>query len=315
MTHNFPSRNLDDALIIHRTPGDVIKLEPGEYTTRGSVASTLAQGVTLDATGSTIKLVDPVLTDRPWIEPPLLGHGSTIIGGDWDLGDHGGIAQCGFRADGTAHIHNATIRGLFGRRVPTDDHPVKEAFAFTQKRGTGGTRIDNLTAYPLRPDHDGYVAGVYVNDDDAVVSNCNMHLGLHGQFCYSTARTATFANDYGEGARYFYTDTAGFLGVAAGCRGRAHWAAFAFAGGGESDGPRHLTALDCYIDASGGRLVEFDDTTSKQSFASVVIVGGEFKATWRIASNSPSARAFIAPTKLEFSEDHFANGAQPPITL
>ena len=315
MTHHFPSRDLDEVLRKVRKPGDIIKLEPGEYTTRGSGGSDLSPGVTLDATGSKIRLVDPVLTDRPWIEPPILGHGSKIIGGDWDLGYHGGIAQCGFRAAGTVQIHGATIRGLFGRRKATDAHPVKEAFAFTQDRGTGGTQIVNVTAYPLRLDHDDYVAGIYVNDDDAEVIGCDMRLGMHGQFCYSTARRATFTACNGEAARLFYTDTAGFLGVATHCQGRAHWAAFAFAGGGESDGPRHLTALDCNIDATGARLVEFDDTVSQQAHASVVIFGGEHKAHWRIASNSPTARAFIAPTKLEFSEDYLANGAQPPTTL
>lgn len=315
MTHRFPSRDLDDALLKVREPGDTIQLEPGEYTTRGSGASDLAPGVTLDATGSKIKLVDPVLTDRPWIEPPILGHGSKVVGGDWDLGDHGGIAQCGFRAAGTVQIHGATIRGLFGRRKATDDHPTKEAFAFTQDRGTGGTQIINVTAYPLRPDHDDYVAGVYVNDGNAEVSGCDMRLGMHGQFAYSTARSATFAECHGEAARFFYTDTAGFLGVACDCSGRAHWAAFAFAGGGESDGPRHLTAVNCNIDATGGRIVEFDDTVSKQAHAYIAIFGGEYRAHWRIASNSQSSRAFIAPAKIDFVEDHIANGAPFPITI
>lgn len=315
MIHHFPSRDLDEVLNKVRDPGDEIRLEPGEYTTRGSGASDLAPGVTLIADGCKIRLVDPVITDRPWVEPPVLGAGSKIVGGDWDLGDHGGIAQCGFRANGTAQIHGATIRALFGRRVATDDHPVKEAFAFTQKRGTGGTQIIGVTAYPLRTDHDDYVAGIYVNDDAAEVFDCDMRLGMHGQFAYSTARRATFTNDHGEAARFFYTDTAGFLGIANGCQGRAHWSAFAFAGGGESDGPRHITAFDCAIDATGGRLVEFDETVSKQQLAQVVIFGGEYVCRWRIASTSPTARAFIAPDKLDFSEDHLANGAPFPITL
>jgi hypothetical protein len=299
MTHVEPSMDLDEILNRHRKAGDTIKLRPGEYTSRGSGASSLAPGVTLDAMGGgVINLVDPVKTDRPWVDFPWLGEGSKVIGGTWDLGSHGGIAQSGFYATGSCEIVGATILGLFGRRVATEAHPVKEVFAFCQPRGgMRGTRIIGLRATALRPDCDDYVAGVYTNDaGGAEVVNCDMQLGPHGQFAYSCVHRTLFRGCVGEAARFFYTDTGGFDGDAIDCHGRAHWAGVSFAGPGPH---RQLSGLSCYIDCTGGRAVEFDSSGP----ACVVLVGGKWDAEYRLATNSKNATLVISGAEVT-GKDH-----------
>jgi hypothetical protein len=321
MIHLRPNTSLDDILLHDRkwSPGDVIKLRAGTYQTRGSLAEgfcAIPPGVTLDATGSRIELVDPALVDsQPWIEPPLLSAGARIFGGEWDLGDHGGIAQSGFRALGTAHVEGAMLRGLLGRRVANASHPVKEVFAYCAPdiEGDGGTTVDGLTAFVLRDDANNYASGVYTNDRNSVVRGCDMQLGEWGQFAYSCAHSTEFVNCHGEAARFGYTDTGGFRGSFRNCSGRAHWAAWAFAGSGMAPAPeRMLLAIGCEIDATGGRVVEFDDTHGEQE-ALVVLVGGKYVGDYRIASNSKRSRMFAVGAEINATLDYRPNHEPEPI--
>jgi hypothetical protein len=300
MTYLEPSFDLDEILARRRVPGTKIELRPGTYTSRGSGGPTIAAGVTLEAKECVIKLVDPVKTNpyRPWVDFPWLEEGAKIIGGTWDLGNHGGIAQSGFYALGSCQIIGATILGLFGRRHATDAHPVKEVFAFCQPNGgTSGTFIEGLRATPLRPDCDDYVAGVYTNDTGgSEVVACDMELGPHGQFAYSCAHRTLFRFCSGEAARFFYTDTGGFDGDAVDCHGRAHWSGVSFAGPGPH---RQLAAMHCDIDCTGGRAVEFDNSGP----AVVVLVGGKWDAEYRLATNSKHATLVISGAEVT-GKDH-----------
>jgi len=320
MIHLRPNMSLDDILLHDRAwaPGDVIKLRSGTYQTRGSLAygrCAIPPGVTLDATETRIELSDPAVNEsQAWIEPPLLSPGATILGGTWDLGNHGGIAQSGFRALGTAHIDGASIKGLLGRRVASGSQPVKEVFAFVQEHGgAGGTVISHVNASVLADTPNNYASGIYVNDLGARVIECDMRLGQCGQFAYSCAERAEFIDCQGEAARFGYTDTGGFAGVFRGCTGRAHWAAWGFAGsGGVIAPPRDLVAVSCEIDASGGRVVEFDDTHGEQR-CNVVIVGGRYSADYRIATNSRRSRMFAVGAEIAAPQDYRPNGEPEPI--
>lgn len=321
MIHVRPNTSLDDILLHDRkwSPGDVIKLRAGTYQTRGSLADgfcAIPPGVTLDATGSRIELVDPALVEsQPWIEPPLLSTGARIVGGDWYLGDHGGIAQSGFRALGTAHIEGATLRGLLGRRVANASHPVKEVFAYCAPdiEGDGGTTVKRFTATLLLDTANNYASGVYTNDEDSVVEECDMQLGQWGQFSYSCTHATEFRNCKGEAARFGYTDTGGFKGTFRNCTGRAHWAAWAFAGSGMALPPsRQLVAIGCEIDATGGRVVEFDDTHGEQE-AFVILVGGKYVGDYRIASNSKRSRMFAVGAEISAPLDNLPNNEPEPI--
>lgn len=320
MTHVRPNMSLDDILLNDRNwaQGDVIKLRAGTYQTRGSLAyghCAIPPGVTLDASEARIELVEPAInSSQSWIEPPLLSPGSHIVGGEWDLGNHGGIAQNGFRALGTAHIDGATLRGLFGRRVATDRRPVKEVFAFCQPTGgAGGTTIEGFTASVLVDDPDNYASGVYTNDRGAKVRSCNMKLGRCGQFAYSCTERTEFDDCTGEAARFGYTDTDGFIGVFKNCKGRAYWAAWGFAGSGGVLAPsRDLVAVGCEIDASGGRVVEFDDTHGEQECA-VVLANGKYVGDYRIASTSKRSRMFAVGAEISAPHDYRPNGEPEPI--
>ena len=316
MTYHFPNRSLDDYLRLVRSPGDTMVLAEGEYTSRGSGAFGdgvgLAPGVTLDVSAARIKLVDPAPTNRPWVDFPWRGAGSRVIGGDWDLGNQGGIAQSGFRAVGTAHQEGGIIRGLFGRRVASGGHPVKEVFAWHQEEGTGGTTINRLVASPLNTEPDNYSAGIYTNDRDSVVTRCAMPLGPHGQFAFSCTHPTQFVDCAGEAMRIFYTDTAGALARLLRMTGTASWAGIGFSGPAPS--PRVVHAEDCQIDAPQARLVEFDDTLGPQD-CTVILRGGVWKGQFRLASNSPTSRLILVGVTVEHVLDHLANGAQPPIQL
>lgn len=320
MTHVRPNMSLDDILLNDRNwaPGDVIKLRAGTYQTRGSLAyghCAIPPGVTLDASEARIELVEPAInSSQSWIEPPLLSPGSRIVGGSWDLGNHGGIAQSGFRALGTAHIDGATLRGLFGRRVATDKHPVKEVFAFCQPTGgSGGTTIKGFTASVLVDDPDNYASGVYTFDHGSKVEACEMQLGRCGQFAYSCAKRTEFIDCTGDAARFGYTDTDVFFGVFKNCSGRAYWAAWSFAGSGGVLAPeRMLLAIGCEIDAAGGRVVEFDDTHGEQE-AFVIVVGGKHVGEYRIASNSKRSRMFAVRAEINSPLDYRPNGEPEPI--
>lgn len=322
MTHVRPNMSLDDILMNDRawSPGDVIKLRAGTYQTRGSLANggcAIPPGVTLDATGCRIELADPAIHEsQSWIEPPLLSEGSRIVGGEWDLGNHGGIAQNGFRALGTAHIEGARLKGLFGRRKPSGSHSVKEVFAYCcPDGGTGGTTILGFTATVLVDDPDNYASGVYTNDRGSKVADCEMQLGRCGQFAYSCAQLTEFANCSGDSARFGYTDTGGFLGIFKNCIGRAYWAAWAFAGSGGALAPsRDLVAVGCDIDASGGRIVEFDDTHGEQQ-CDVLIMGGKYVGAYRLASNSKRSRMFAIGAEISAPQDYRPNGEPEPIIV
>ena len=313
-----PSMNLDDILTREKwSPGDMIVLRDGAYTSQGSQfggVCAIPAGVTLDASAAKIALVDPVLGEQPWIEFPLVSAGAKIVGGDWDLGNHGGIAQSGFRALGTASVIGAKVIGLLGRRKATADHPVKEVFAFCQPDGgAGGTRIENLVATVLSDTPDNYASGVYTNDQGSNVVKCDMRLGQCGQFAYSCTRETEFVDCRGEAARFGYTDTGAFRGTFRRCAGRAHWAAWSFAGSGGVWAPsRDLIAIDCDIDASGGRVVEFDDSHGAQR-ATVILTGGSHLGAYRIASNSPTSRMYAIGATIRAPMDYRPNGEPEPI--
>jgi hypothetical protein len=319
MIHHFPSRDLDVALREWRSPGDTIILDEGEYITRGSGAFSdgvgFAPGVTVDASRARIILKNPAPTNRPWVDHPWRGEGSRVIGGDWDLGNHGGIAQSGFRAVGTAHQDGGILRGLLGRRVASDSFPQKEVFAWCQERGTGGTTLKDLIAHPLNKERDNYVAGIYTNDLDSVVSGCKMPLGPHAQFAYSCVHRTHFIDCDGEGMRIFYTDTEGAAAILTRVNGTATWAAIGFAGTlGQMAPPRTVWAEDCEIAAPEARLVEFDDTEGPQR-CTVLISGGKWVGRWRLSSNSPGSQLVVFGADMQFDLDHLPTGAPAPIIL
>lgn len=315
MNIEFPSMNLDDALARYREPGTTIVLKPGEYITQGSgvfgAEAGLAPGVTLDASKAKIKLVDPVKTKRPWFDLPWLGTGSKVIGGEWDLGDHAGVALSGFRALGSCQIVGSPkLHGLLGRRTATDRHPVKEVFAFSQEAGTGGTVVEGLVATPQNQDPDNYCAGIYTNDPDSKVTACDMRLGRHGQFAYACTHRTLFELCTGSAMRFFYTDTGGAFAHLLNCAGSASWAGIGFAVSPGEIHRRIVFAEHCQIDASGARIVEFDDTGGAQQ-CTVVFRSGSYRGQYRVATNSPRSELILIGADVQSEQDHVAGGNLP----
>jgi hypothetical protein len=216
--------DLDAILRLIRTPGDVIRLSAdaaGVWTTRGAWAHAatgyagLAPGVTLDATGCTIELVDPVLeTDgkqRPErdLQWPWLGVGAKIIGGKWNLGGnegrHPGWSLSGFCCVGDADVSGVLLTGQRGSRG-AGGH-LKESFALHALGGTQ-TITDCATQFPdVRDEADAYVAGWYPNQGS--VTRCSADLWPVGWWGFSCVGPTTFTDCRASAQFFWYTDWAG----------------------------------------------------------------------------------------------------------
>lgn len=234
------ANQFDWALRMARSPGDEIVVEAGATVfTQGSWAFPefqwigLAPGVRLSlGKGSTVLLAaNAVRTTDGLIRPNRdlnilwIGADAEIVGEgtlDANYEAHPGWNCGGIRAFGKCQLSGLTIIGLSG------DRQVKESFAFSAEGATGGTHIVNVKVNRCSIGPGSYVSGIYVgatidNGIRSIVELCEVDLGEHGHFAYSSTFITFFLNCVGKSMRFWYTDTGDGIAVIEQCSGGASY--------------------------------------------------------------------------------------------
>lgn len=218
-------RRFDDACRSAQAGDTILLEEGGVYETAGCWAAdgfqSLRPGVTLEASGATVRLVSPERAthgvERPDRDLILLtcGPGARIIGGtfdgNWQQQEEWFVS--GIRFHGRFEVRGATIKGLAGSRSSGTPSGAVEVFAISAEGKTGGSIVQDVTVRDCRVDSPSdYVSGIYVGATEASdawskVERCNVQLGEHGQFAYASNGKVVFHGCTGNAARYWYNDT------------------------------------------------------------------------------------------------------------
>jgi hypothetical protein len=321
----YPTRDLDLALRIFRSPEHRIILEPGfTYTTRGAWAFPAfgyvgpAAGVELIAEGCDIVLKDPVIDpQRPWLEFPWLGgRGATIRGGVWRVEQpdkKNPMALSGFHSVGHCVLDNVKQYGICGSKGTL--FKEKEVFGFrqTDDGSEGLTHIVGCAFVSVENNgNDCYNSGIFPAMH-AIVEKNEVRLS-NGQFGLSCVKPANFTNNLIMAARGFYTD------YEADCKAslsnnqfETTYAGISFASKVEDPSPRRreLVSINDTFDCGDGRFVEFFNGGGKQS-GYVAAVNSAWNAKYRIATTDPNMELLLIQSPGNKSAVDHVVGGQPP---
>lgn len=269
---------LDRAFSVARSPGDRIVARNGRFVTKGNWGFPsychLAQGVSLDLTGSTLSfdVIANITTQVDGITRPdkdlniLWGAGdNTITGGTFNATPPNGWYGGGLRFLGKYTISNVLITGLKGSWTQplAGGGTGVEVFAISSQGLTDQSSVSNVTVKDVAPN--AYVSGIYIGATQSpttvvgsTVSSCFVDLGSQNMFAYSSTLKTTFTSCTGYGGSYgLYTDTGDMNAIARSCTLRGTHAAISSVGVGACN--RYVAALNCNL--TGERCVEWWDKT------------------------------------------------------
>lgn len=344
MNQTWPKQNirLDDALLEHRTPGTVINVVPGRYFVNSAwkyqkaggtpanpaaVEPGLADGVTLNVTGSTITLAldaqtttDGVKRPEKDIPFPHLGAGAKIIGGKWVLEGHPGWNLRGFHALGKVELEDVELIGLRGNRNPAKG-PVCESFGFTQIGDGDGTVIRRMKIHlPDTADVDAYVAGIYPGTTHSVgkigilVDDCEVDLGERGWWAFSGHGniTVTYRNCRGRARHGIYTDTGNMRVVFKNGGGKFRDAVVSCRGSGE-DCFREVAIRNSKFEKNE-RMVEWGYDITKKMTGGVLVEETEFDSEHLVASDAAQGwLIFSRCQNAKWNNTHVTAGSPKPV--
>jgi hypothetical protein len=304
--------------------GDVIELTPGvEYTTYGGWSgedgySNVASGVTIIATGATVLLIAPVSFQRQDHDLPILRGGANvkIIGGVWDCNHEGnpGWYTMGFRFHGKFEVHDAIIKGMSGSR-----RAGVESFAISSQGNTGGSIVDRVLVNNCKNDDpDDYVSGIYIGatehcEKESLVRQCNVDLGIYGQFAYASNGRTLFVNCSGTAARFWYNDTGDTFGARlVDCKGRANYAVISCVAKDEH-GHREVSVNGGEF--AGERLIEWWENGGHIS-GGVVITGATWSGRYTASVVAPRGAIVVDNCKLSLdAELNVPQGSVKPLVI
>lgn len=226
--------DLDRALAAARVPGDVIRLGPGVYPTRGCWAHadfiSLASGVRIEGAGrdeTIIQLSQNAQRDaagvlRPDRDLHVLWGGDdvaltdlTIDGNEHafrssDPASEWFVAGCRFH--GRFRMERVAIRRIRGAWKPQGTvSGAVEVFAVSSIGNTGGSLVQDVLVDTIPAS--SYVSGIFIGSTTDVqrqshVVRCSVQLGADNQFGFAANRLVSFAGCECSGGRYgFYNDT------------------------------------------------------------------------------------------------------------
>jgi hypothetical protein len=326
-TLEIPNVSFDRVMALAR-PGDTVTLEPGAvYETAGAWAFadrgflTIPPGVTLIATGATIRLKDAFKStggvERPDRDLPIAwaGDGARIIGGTWDANwqDFPGWFTQGIRFFG-----RFSITGLRGSRESGTPAGQVESFAISAQGDTGGSEVVRVTVANCKTDSpQDYVSGIFMGQTGASseewsrVEACNVDLGAFGQFAYSNNGRTKFLNCIGKASRGWYNDT-GSTDIAelVSCRLEGAWAAIASVWTDASH--RNVVAIDC--DLTGERAVEWDDRAGVPLPGSMTVVDSRLSCRYSAAINGKAGSCGFVRTPFGDAQAAVSQGSFVPFS-
>jgi len=265
--------DLDRAMMMMRSPGDVILAQNGQFTTVGNWGfpdfRSLAKGVSLNATGSRISFSAAYQGSAGGVPRPakdlniLWGAGdNTVIGGSWDCTPPAGWFGGGLRFSGKFSLSGATVSGLKGDwAFSGPGFTGVEVFAVSGEGATGGSAVENCKVLGVSPN--AYVSGIYLgatedNGIPSMVMNCDVDIRFDNQHAYAATYLTRFVDCKGRGGKYgFYTDTGACIARLQRCELQGSWAAISMVGVGLVR--RSVVAEECKL--VGGRGVEWWDKT------------------------------------------------------
>ncbi len=320
---------LDRALKMVRSPGDVIILGDNvTAATQGTWAFeaygwiSLANGVSLrGGHNSVIRFSSPVLETRGQVRPAKdlnilwAGDGCSVSGLTFDCTAPEGWNGGGLRFHGRFNVTDCVIKGLSGTIGQ------QESFAISSTGDTSGTVVERVVVHEcFTATPTSYVSGIYIGATSGEGGNqviaCDVDLGPHGWFAYSSTRPTVFDQCVGKASRFWYTDTGDGEATVQDCSGAVSYAAVSSVAV-EGTPLRRVLVRGCHFIGEGEtvRAAEWWDKTGAKGQGHVVFDDCEFESFSHAAAVDADRGAvvFVACSFLPSAQNSLTPRSPQPI--